>query len=281
MEIRTISLEQLDLSLMEMRIMNPSQAMKIERSMKAYGQLQPVVVRQAEGYYQLIDGFKRFYAAEILLISTLQCLVLDVSLAQTKILLMNYNRGNRAMIFWEEAMILQDLRSNHEMDQKQLASLTDRSRSWVSRRLSMIERIDPEVAIEIRMGELSGCYGRALMKLPRDKQGPVAQTILRYRLSTRQSDQVVQAWLDAQDEQQREEILEHPMMIISDQWEEQSGYSYDDRLSSFGNELEFYIREVIMNIGGAIRILSDRRIGDYPNLIICGREAGASQSPGE
>lgn len=259
MEIRTIRIEEFDLTLMEMRIMNRTRALKIECSMKVNGQLQPVVVRLNDGRYQLIDGFKRLYAAEILLIDELECLVLEVSLEQAKILLMTYNRSGQGLLFWEEASILQDLRNNHGMDQKQLAGLTGRSRSWISRRLSMMERIDPEVVMDIRLGELSGSHGRALMKLPRGKQGSVADAILSWRLSTRQSDQLVQAWIEA-DEERRERLLEDPLIEIEQECDERYVYSYDGRLSCFGNELKLCIGEIISSINGSIRRLTDQRI---------------------
>lgn len=262
MDIRTVELSEIDLSLMEMRIMNYGQALKIERSLEVFGQLQPVVARLNKGRYQLIDGFKRLYAAEILLINTLECQVLDISLVQAKILLMSYNRGRKTMGFWEEALILQDLIKTHNMDQKQLARLIGRSRSWVSRRLSLISKIDPEVAADLRMGDLSASHGRVLMKLPRGNQAAVAHTIMNWKLSTRQSDELARNWLEAEDDVRRKQILDHPETTFKEVWEEQDMYPYDDRLSSFGNELKFYMDQIITTVGRTIKLIDDKRIED-------------------
>jgi len=259
MDIRTVELSEFDLSLMEMRIMNHGQALKTERSMALFGQLQPVVARLNNGRYQLIDGFKRFYAAEILPMDALECQVLEISLVQAKILLMSYNRSRKTMGFWEEALILQDLTKTHGMDQKQLARLTGRSRSWVSRRLSLIGKIDPGVAVDFRMGELSASHGRALMKLPRGNQAAMAHTIMNWKLSTRQSDELVQAWLEAEDDVRCKQILEHPEISFKEVWEEQDVYPYDGRLSSFGNELQFYMGEIIKAVG-RMKLIDDKRI---------------------
>lgn len=259
MDIRTVELGEFDLTLMEMRIMNHAQALKTERSMALFGQFQPVVARLDNGKYQLIDGFKRFYAAEILLMDTLECQVLEISLVQAKILLMSYNRSRKTMGFWEESLILQDLTKTHGMDQKQLARLTGRSRSWVSRRLSLIGKIDPGVAVDFRMGELSASHGRALMKLPRGNQAAVAHTIMNWKLSTRQSDELVQAWLEAEDDARRKQILEHPEISFKEVWEEQDVYPYDGRLSSFGNELQFYMGEIIKAVGCTVKLIDDKR----------------------
>ena len=256
--IKNIPLSEFDLSLSEIRIMHYGRTLKVEQSMKLHGQLQPVVARVCKGVYQLIDGFKRYYTAEVLMVDTLECRVLDVSLAQAKILLLSYNRTPQAMEVWEEAMILQDLQKTHDMDQKQLANLTGRSRSWVSRRLSLISKIDEEVACEIRMGTLTGSHARALMKLPRANQKELALTITRWGLSTRQSAILAEAWLKQEDTTRREYILEHPEWVIRN--EEYGEYPYDTRLSSFGNELNFFAGEMIEAIHFILAHLSDERM---------------------
>jgi ParB-like chromosome segregation protein Spo0J len=103
--IEEISIDKFDLSLSGMRIMNMTRILQVEKSMRLHGQLQPVVARVHEGGYQLIDGFKRFYAAEDLLMETLQCHLLEIDLTQAKVLLLSYNRPHQSMEAWEEAML--------------------------------------------------------------------------------------------------------------------------------------------------------------------------------
>lgn len=258
--IKNIPLSEFDLSLSEIRFMHYGRALKVEKSMQVNGQLQPVVARAYNGFYQLIDGFKRFYAAEILMMDSLESRVLDISLAQAKVLLLSYNRTLQTMEIWEEALILQDLQKTHNMDQKQLAKLTGRSRSWVSRRLSLIGKIDPEVAADIRMGALSGSHARVLMKLPRGNQATVARTIIDCGLSTRQSDLVVRVWLDTEDPVRQEYILENPDVALRQGWEYEE-FPYDARLSCFGNELSSFTGDMIEAIHFILAHLNDERMG--------------------
>ena len=58
--IEEISIDKFDLSLSGMRIMNMTRILRVEKSMRLHGQLQPVVARIHEGGYQIIDGFKRY-----------------------------------------------------------------------------------------------------------------------------------------------------------------------------------------------------------------------------
>ena len=149
--IEEIPLAEFDLSLSRMRIMNPTRILQVEKSMRLHGQLQPVIARGHEGKFMLIDGFKRYYIAVDLMIKALQCYVLDIDIQQAKLLLLSYNRPHQSMEVWEEAMVLEDLLKTHDLSQQGLSRLTGYSRSWVSRRLSLIGKIDEQVASEIRM----------------------------------------------------------------------------------------------------------------------------------
>jgi ParB family chromosome partitioning protein len=259
--IQEIPLSEFDLTLSELRVMNQGRILQIEKSMRLHGQLQPVVARVYSGGYQLIDGFKRYYAAEDLMMKTLQCHVLEIDLSQAKVLLLSYNRSNQSMEAWEEAMVLRDLQQIHSLDQRSLAKLTGYSRSWVSRRLSLIEKMDEEVSSEIRMGALTGSHARSLIKLPRGNQGDVARVITTYRLTSRQSDTLVDAFLSAQDEDRQRYILSHPEWILGQDQEDEEEDPYDVRLSSYGNDLMHSIGYVIHSVQIMLSRLDDQRRG--------------------
>lgn len=246
--IEVIPLSQLDLSLSEMRIINMAQVLQIEKSMRLHGQLQPVVVRVIEGGYQLIDGFKRYYASESLVMDALQCLVLEVDLAQAKVLLLSYNRSPQRMEVWEEAMILKDLMQKHSLDQGRLAKLTGYSRSWVSRRLALISKVDEEVSTALKMGVLTGSHARALIRLPRGNQKDVALAITRFNLTSRQSNALAEAYLKAEDKNMQHYIADHPEDVLIRHAKEDNQGPYDARLSSFGNEIMQCLSDGIVSV---------------------------------
>jgi len=260
-KIEEIAIEEFDLSLSGMRIMNIPRIEQVEKSIRLHGQLQPVVARVNEGRYQIIDGFKRVYIAEDLLMDTLQCQLLEVDEQQAKVLLLSYNRTNQSLEVWEEAMVLKDLLETHDLNQQSLARLTGYSRSWISRRLSLISRIDEQVASEIRMGSLSSSHGRALIRLPRGNQMDIARVITTWSLSSRLSDRLVDAFLEAEDEQQQRYILTHPEHILWDQTDLPED-PYDSRLSCYGNELMHSIMNLYHPLQLLLSRLGDRRMGE-------------------
>lgn len=236
-KIQEIPISELDLSLSGMRIMNMTRVLQIEKSMRLYGQLQPVVARVHKEGFTLIDGFKRVYASENLMMESLQCHLLEIDLQQAKVLLLSYNRSNQSMEAWEEALVLQDLQKTHSLDQRSLARLTGHSPSWVSRRLSLIGKIDEQVSSQFMMGVLTSSHARALTKLPRGNQYKVASVINSWGLTSRQSDEFVDAFLKADNEDQQRYILDHPEQIFTSREPEQEEVVFDHRLSSSGNKL--------------------------------------------
>jgi ParB/RepB/Spo0J family partition protein len=259
--IKEIPLAEFDLSLSGMRIMNMYRILQVEKSMRLHGQLQPVVARVYEAGYQIIDGFKRLYAAEDLMMETLQCRLLDIDLTQAKVLLLSYNRPHQSMEAWEEAMVLQDLQKTHSLNQSSLARMTGYSRSWVSRRLALIDKIDEGISSDIMMGVLTSSHARALTKLPRGNQGEVARIIASYRLSSRQSDTMVEAFLKAKDEKQQRYILTHPEKILRNNQSDPEEVPYDERLSPYGNELMQGAEHLIRAVKVMLTRLDDERRG--------------------
>lgn len=259
--IQEIPLPEFDLSLSGMRIINMTRILQVEKSMRLHGQLQPVVARVHEAGYQIIDGFKRLYAAEDLMIKSLQCRVLNIDLPQAKVLLLSYNRPHQSMEAWEEAMVLQDLRKTHSLSQCSLSRMTGYSRSWVSRRLSLIDKLDEDVSSDIMMGVINSSHARALIKLPRGNQGEVAHVIASYRLSSRQSDTLVEAFLKAKRKEQQRHILTYPEQILRNDQSDPEKEPYDDRLSSYGNDLMQEAEYLIRAVKVMLARLDDQRTG--------------------
>jgi len=193
------------------------------------------------------------------MMETLLCRMLEIDLSQAKVLLLSYNRLHQSMEAWEEAMVLNDLQKTHSLDQKQLSALTGYSRSWVSRRLSLIDKMDEAVSSQIMMGVLTSSHARALTRLPRGNQCEVARAIANFALTSRQSDALVEAFLKANDEPRQRYILTHPEHILSKSQEGEQE-PYDARLSTYGNDIMHSMGYVSQSVQIMLCKLSDQRM---------------------
>jgi ParB/RepB/Spo0J family partition protein len=173
------------------RIVSPRADAAMVKSMGRYGQITPVVCMKGPGGYELIDGFKRLRACRSLNQTTLKGKAMEVSGRVGKAALIQLNQSGRSINEMEEALVLQSLHREDGLTQVEIAALLGRDKSWVSRRISLMERLSEEVQEDIRLGLLSVITGRELAKLPRGNQGEAAEAILKRRYSTREAAKLI------------------------------------------------------------------------------------------
>ena len=232
---RKIKLEDLDTTLLSLRITRPKDLARVRQSLERSGQLNPIVVRPLDDRFQILDGFKRCAVAGDLGWDSLEARVLDISLPEGKAAMLSYNRNGRSMLDYDEAMVIHSLKQDHLLDQVAISRLTGYSRSWVCRRLALIEKLDPTLQDALRMGVITNSQARSLVRLPRGNQQEVMQCITEWHLTSRDSAVLVEKYLASGSRKEQQYVLTHPMEVI-----EQTGSGqeiFDIRLSHHGNRL--------------------------------------------
>lgn len=230
------SLSDIDISLSVMRLMRPMQIKEMEQSLNHLGQLQPVIVREEEkDKCQLIDGFKRYYAAGSLGWDKIEVNSIMINEATGKAMILNYNKESHSLVEYEEALIVYSLKKDHHLEQKEISLMVGCSTSWVCRRIAIIEKLDPVVQDQLRVGGISNTQARALLKLPRGNQAEMVGTIIAHQLTSRQSSLLVDKYLFTGNKQEQSYIVEHPLEVIKSG--EKKEDIYDVRLSAHGNKL--------------------------------------------
>jgi ParB/RepB/Spo0J family partition protein len=161
------------------------------KSIRNYGQISPVVCMKGPGGYELIDGFKRLRACRSLNQATLRAKTMEGSARVCKAALIQLNQSGRSINEMEEALVLQSLHREDGLMQTEIAALVGRDKSWVSRRISLMERLSEEVQEDIRLGLIPVITGRELAKLPRGNQKEAVDAILKHRYTTREAAKLI------------------------------------------------------------------------------------------
>lgn len=213
------------------RIANPRADAAMAKSMKKYGQLSPVVCARIGGACELVDGFKRVRACRSLGKETLKARILDATERVLKAAVIQLNRG-RSISELEEAMVLSSLYREDGLSQTEIAVLLGRHKSWVSRRISLAERLHEEVRQDVRLGLLPQSMGRELAMLPRGNQKEAANAIIKHRLSTREASKLV-AYLLSRPRWDYHCILASPWEAVGPREVRPSGFA--SRLASFAH----------------------------------------------
>jgi len=173
------------------RIVSPRADAAMVKSIRKYGQISPVVCVKGKDGYEMIDGFKRLRACRSLNQTSLRVKAMEVSGRVCKAAILQLNQSGRSINEMEEALVLQSLHREDGLTQIEIAALLGRDKSWVSRRISLIERLSEEVQEDIRLGLISVITGRDLAKLPRGNQKEAADAILKRRYTTREASKLI------------------------------------------------------------------------------------------
>ena len=219
----------------EFRLIQPEAVRSMELSMRSNGQLHPLILLKNDDGYHIIDGIKRYRSALEIGIEELQSLVFEVDMVMAKAMILHYNRHSSSLSMYEQGLIVRSLVHDHGMSQKEVARVLRQSHSWVCRRLSLIERLLPEVQDALRMGTITVSHGRELVKLPRGNQGQALEVIITEGLTSRECAIVVARLLKAKGTQETGYIYSHSREVIRQSM--QGDKFHDSRLSDHGNRL--------------------------------------------
>lgn len=213
-----VALLQIDTSYAHLRLIYPQADASMVESIRHYGQLSAVVVGRGQGgrdRYELVDGFKRFRACQQLGIKSLKARVLDAGVHVLKAAMVCLNWKARSIADLEEAMVVHSLGHEDGLSQVEIAALLGRHKSWVCRRMSLVERLSDEVLSQIKLGLVRSSIGRELARLPRGNQPAALSTILKYRFTCRETARLVSLLLD-HPRWDHESILRFPEQILTD-----------------------------------------------------------------
>ena len=181
-----------------LRIVHPSAELRMRASLEKYGQMSPVVASrlEPEGPYELLDGFKRFRAARELGIERLKARVLDLGARASKAAILQLNWVGKSVHHLEEALVLVSLVREDSLTQTEIAVLLGRHKSWVSRRIALVERLCEEVKESLRLGLTSVTIARELSRLPRGNQEAALACVQKHGLTWRETRHLVSTLLD-------------------------------------------------------------------------------------
>lgn len=161
-------------------------------SIRAQGVVQPIVVRPAEGGFEIIAGERRWRAAQLAGLELVPVVVrrdLDDRAVLAIALIENIQRQDLNPI--EEAEALLRLSTEFDLTHQQVAESVGRSRVAVSN-LMRLNNLPFEVKAMLAEGAMKMGHARALLSLDEADQLPVARRVVEQSMSVRETERAVQ-----------------------------------------------------------------------------------------
>jgi hypothetical protein len=134
------------------------------------------------------------------------------------------------------------------LTQEEVAELLYRHKSWVCRRLALVEKLADAARNDLRLGLLSVTAARSLVRLPAGNQPELLATLRRDKLTAAELDGVVNLLQAAPGQTQEEYILAQPRQALR-QAREETGWAWDPRLSNSGNRVARRLTYILEDLG--------------------------------
>jgi hypothetical protein len=235
-DVRPVSVADLGQTYRRYRLADPPAEEAMAGSLRRWGQLSPVVACGQGGQLELLDGFKRLAAAQqVAGWASLSVRVVEVDERTAKAAILGLNRGQRPVRELEEAWIVQALVRDDGLTQVEAAHLLGQHKSWVCRRLALLERLSVEVKEDLRLGLVGPALARQLVRLPAGNQQAVLALTRRETLTAQEVSGVIELLQGASPEQ-AEFVLAKPREALA-QCRGLPTALRDPRLSRAGNWL--------------------------------------------
>jgi ParB family chromosome partitioning protein len=191
-------------------------------SLAESGQQTPVIVVRAESdssRYVVIDGYKRIAALEQLRRDTVEATVWEMSEAEA-LLLDRSLRFSRQECALEQGWLLSAMSQCFGYPMEELARRFDRSVSWVSRRLALVELLPEAIQQQVREGKIAAQTAMKYLvpaaRLSAEDCERMATAFASHRCDQRQAAQLYRAWREGS-RVVRERILSHPELFLRTQ----------------------------------------------------------------
>src|SRR5271156_1332880 len=151
-----LEFHQLDRRWEHLRVREPQRQRRLLASLADSGQQTPIVVVAAgpPDRYLVIDGYKRVAALEQLGRDTVEATVWAMSEAEA-LLLSRSLRFSPQESALEQGWLLAEMEQRFGYGLDELARRFDRSASWVSRRLALVELLPEAIQQQVREGKIA------------------------------------------------------------------------------------------------------------------------------
>ena len=236
-QVCPVRLDQLGDQFRRYRLRLPQAVQAMAQSLRRWGQCAPIVATLREEKPQVLDGFTRWEAAgQVRGMTTLSVRLIDVDDRRAKAAIHGLNQTGRRPHELEEAWIVRALVREDGLSQSEVAQLLGRHKSWVCRRLALLEKLCTDVRQDLEVGLLTPTAAREIARLPAGNQSEVVDVTRRTALSGEALSGVVHLLLESVTAEQKTFVLTKPREALGHAGEpEQKGW--DPRLSTRGNRV--------------------------------------------
>ena len=193
-------------------------------SIKEHGVIQPIIVRNVNGKYEIIAGERRYKASALAGMTKIPAIIRDLDDKESSkvALLENLQRKNLNPI--EEARTYQKILEIDQMTQEELARTMGKSQSAVANKIRLLS-LPEEVQDALLKEQISERHARSLLNIPDSvKQNEMLKKVIDSKMSVRSLEEEIKKMypkenseIDKKDEENSQEIIASANAFVNSQ----------------------------------------------------------------
>ncbi len=166
---------------------------ELAQSIKTYGLLQPIIlatVENGEGYI-IAAGERRYKACLWLGWREIPAIIREYQDSSLAAVALIENLQREDLDYIEEAEGYKRLQEEFNLTQEVLAQRLGKSQSAIANKMRLL-KLPVEIREMLKADKLSERHARALLQLPREKQGEAVEKIISEKLNVKETEELVQ-----------------------------------------------------------------------------------------
>ena len=182
-------------------------------SISQFGIIQPLLVQEREGYYEIIAGERRWRAARKAGLKEVPVIIKRFTNQEAVEVALVENIQREDLNPIEEAKAYERLVKEYGLSQEDVAGRVSKSRTAVTNSMRLL-RLDADVQKMVETSQISEGHARAILGVPSPElQRQMAETIVKEKLSVRQTEKLVRDTTKPRGSKRQAEISKEDIML--------------------------------------------------------------------
>ena len=160
-------------------------------SIKEYGVLQPIILKDEKDIYTIIAGERRYRAAQLAGLSKIPAIVKNMETKEASLIALVENVQREDLNFLEEARAYKKLMEDFELTQGEIAEKVNKRQSTISNKIRILA-LPEKLQEQLIANNLTERHARALLKLKDDDdRDQVMERVIVNNLNVKQTEKLI------------------------------------------------------------------------------------------
>lgn len=160
-------------------------------SIKEYGVLQPIILKDEKDIYTIIAGERRYRAAQLAGLSKIPAIVKNMETKEASLIALVENVQREDLNFLEEARAYKKLMEDFELTQGEIAEKVNKRQSTISNKIRILA-LPEKLQEQLIANKLTERHARALLKLKDDDdRDQVMERVIANNLNVKQTEKLI------------------------------------------------------------------------------------------